>query len=341
MSVTVSLLSVIACCTSTSADSKLLDVVQPEQTAGSENEVKKDMSRYSHLTVSSTVGDVVDNPAFNGFGRYILPLEWGYDPEMKLSNIASLLPFHNYVDANQSVKCINYLIDLRNKGYQLFYDIGKKDAGLFFFPGKKGAPFAVICPGGGFSYVGSIHEGFPLAIELSKSGYNAFVLQYSVDRGAQSAVEDLAAGIDYIFRHALELGVDTTDYSVWGGSAGARMAAYIGSYTPAAFGNFTDARPAAIIMGYTGHSEYTRQDPPTYVVIGSNDRIANPALMRRRVELLNSIGIDAEFHLFPNLKHGFGLGEGTSADGWVNGAVKFWEKHMHHSNNNDSETTKQ
>ena len=81
-------------------------------------------------------------------------------------------------------------------------------------------------------------------------------------------------------------------------------------------------------MGYTGHSEYTRQDPPTYVVIGANDGIASPALMRRRVEALKAIGIDSEFHLFPNLRHGFGLGTGTSADGWIDGAVKFWERHM-------------
>ena len=45
-----------------------------------------------------------------------------------------------------------------------------------FFRGRPGAPFAVICPGGGFSYVGSIHEGFPHALALSRMGYNAFVV---------------------------------------------------------------------------------------------------------------------------------------------------------------------
>mgnify|MGYP000741945528 FL=1 len=60
-------------------------------------------------------------------------------------------------------------------------------------------------------------------------------------------------------------------------------------------------------MGYTGHSDYTRNDPPTYVVIGDNDAIASASVMRQRVENLQAIGIDAEFHLFPNLRHGFGL----------------------------------
>lgn len=319
-SVSVFIFSGIASCAPTSPREELLDEVQ----TGSEN----DMEKYYHLTTENTVADVVSHPAFKGFGRYILPLEWRYDPQMKLKNIPSLLPYHNYVDAARAVGYINDMIDMAGRGDRLYYPLGRKDAALFFFPGKPGAPFAVICPGGGFSYVGSIHEGFPLALALSKKGYNAFVLQYSVARGAQGAVEDLAAGIDYIFSHASALKVSTENYSVWGGSAGARMAAYIGSYTPAAFGGTVDARPAVVVMGYTGHSEYTRNDPPTYVVIGADDGIASPSVMRRRVEALNSVGIDAEFHLFPNLRHGFGLGTGTSADGWIDGAVRFWEKHM-------------
>lgn len=332
LSVSVSLFSVIASCAPTSSRGEVLDVMQAgKHTSTPEHERNNDMDKYNHLTTDSTVADVVNNPAFKGFGQYILPLEWRYEPDLKLKNIPSLLPYHNYVDATRAVGYINDMIDMVKRGDRLYYPLGRKDAGLFFFPGKPDAPFAVICPGGGFSYVGSIHEGFPLAIALSKKGYNAFVIQYSVARGAQSAVEDLAAGIDYIFKHSSELKVSTQDYSVWGGSAGARMAAYIGSYTPAAFGDFVAERPATVVMGYTGHSEYTRLDPPTYVVIGANDGIASPSVMRRRVEALKSAGIDSEFHLFPNLRHGFGLGTGTSADGWIDGAVKFWEKHMNTS----------
>lgn len=328
LSVAVSIFSVIACCSPTSRQGELLEEMQPGQDAAGDEENKNDMDKFYHLTTGNTVADVVSHPAFKGFGQYILPLQWRYDPEMKLMNIPSMLPYHNYVDAGRAVGYINEMIDMVKQGNRLYYDLGRKDAGLFFFPGKPGAPFAVICPGGGFSYVGSIHEGFPLALDLSRKGYNAFVIQYSVARGAQSAVEDLAAGIDFIFRHAKELRVSTEHYSVWGGSAGARMAAYIGSYTPAAFGGYVDARPATVVMGYTGHSDYTPLDPPTYVVIGTDDAIASPTVMRRRVEALNNLGIDAEFHLFPNLRHGFGLGTATSAEGWTEGAVKFWEKHI-------------
>lgn len=104
------------------------------------------------------------------------------------------------------------------------------------------------------------------------------------------------------------------------------MAAYLGSYGTAAFGATSLPRPATVVMAYTGHSEYTRQDPPTYSVVGSNDGIANPATMRRRTEALQAAGIPAEFHLYQGLRHGFGLGIGTSAEGWTDGAVRFWEE---------------
>ena len=89
-------------------------------------------------------------------------------------------------------------------------DSRKNNTGLFFFRGEPGRPFAIVCPGGGFSYVGAIHEGFPLAIALSRMGYNAFSIQYRTG-GAQVACEDLAQAIDYIMRHAEELQVSTED----------------------------------------------------------------------------------------------------------------------------------
>lgn len=299
------------------------------------------MNTYGHLITSNTVKDVVEHEAFVGFGQFILPAERRYDDDMPLANVANLLPYHNYVTGERAVETINTMIDYVNEGNRLFYDIyseadkqadaRKNNTGLFFFRGEPGRPFAIVCPGGGFSYVGAIHEGFPLAIALSEMGYNAFSIQYRTG-GAQVACEDLAQAIDFIMRHAEELQVSTEDYSLWGGSAGARMAAYLGSYSTQGFIDATHERPTAVIMGYTGHSEYTQNDPPTYVIIGEDDAIASPATMRRRVENLQALGIDAEFHLLPDLRHGFGLGIGTTAEGWEKDAVRFWEKYISRKN---------
>lgn len=285
----------------------------------------------------STVNDVITHTAFGTFGRFVLPLEWGYDENMPLSRVSTLLPYHSNIDTNEAVNTLNYMVDVAATGGLAFFDIytdeqknadtTKESTGLFYFKGEPGMPYAIVCAGGGFSYVGSVHESFPHAIEISGRGYNAFTIQYRTG-GADKACEDLAAAITFIFNHADELGVNTDDYSLWGGSAGARMAAYLGSYGSAAFGGDSLPRPATVIMAYTGHSDYTPSDPPTFVIIGERDGVASPQAMEQRVQALQAIGVDAEFHLYPNVGHGFGMGTGTSAEGWVSKAIDFWEKHI-------------
>jgi len=75
--------------------------------------------------------------------------------------------------------------------------------------------------------VGAMQDCFPHALELSKRGYNAFAVIYRP--GAQTACEDLSRAIALIFDHSDELEVDTDCYSLWGGSAGSRMSAWVGS----------------------------------------------------------------------------------------------------------------
>ena len=295
-------------------------------------------NKYEHLTQNSTIGDLLNHPAFAGFAEQMLPYDGrDYNEDMPLSNISSLMVYHSHVNPENSIAAINRLIDDVNSGYQVFYDFyteeekaadpSKKDTGLFFYRGEPGAPFAVQCAGGAFSYVGSLHESMPHCLEVNKHGYNAFAIKYRVG-SEQKAAEDLAAAISFIIEHADELGVNPNGYSVWGGSAGGRMAADMGTYGTAYWGGHLDSRPATVVMAYTGRSNFSENDPPTFAVVGENYAIANPRIMEQRINGLKTLGIDAEFHLYPNLGHGFGIGLRTSAEGWVDDAVSFWEKHM-------------
>lgn len=64
------------------------------------------------------------------------------------------------------------------------------------------------------------------------------------------------------------------DYSLWGRSAEARMAAWLGTYGTEEFGELTYPRPAAVIMQDTGLSGVTGDEPPTYCCVGTSDGIA-------------------------------------------------------------------
>lgn len=285
-------------------------------------------------TVDTAISDVISDPVFENYGRLIFPVNSRYYSGDTLGNLH--LTWYSGVDPDKTVEIVNYMKDYAEAGETIFYDIyteaekaadpAKEDTGLFFFKGNPGAKFAVCNAGGGFAYVGAMHDSFPHALKLSKKGYNAFALIYRP--GAQTACEDLARAISFIFAHAEELEVDTDCYSLWGGSAGGRMAAYLGTYGTAAFGGGDLPKPGAIIMQYTGHGEYSEDDPPTYACVGENDGIASPRIMEERLTQMKGLGIDTEFHKYPGLSHGFGLGTGTVAEGWLDDAVTFWEKQM-------------
>lgn len=207
-----------------------------------------------------------------------------YDEKMPLRDLGTLLPYHTHVDPGSTVSALNRMIDDVAAGKTVFHELytdaemqrdpTKRNAGLFFFRGKPGAPFSVIAPGGGFSYVGSVHEGFPHAAEISRMGYNAFVLKYRVGHGGRLATEDLAMAIAYIFRNASKLEISTGGYSLWGSSAGARMAAAIGSHGTARFGGPALPKPSAVVMAYTAHSDLAAEEPATFVVVGEHDGIS-------------------------------------------------------------------
>lgn len=290
------------------------------------------MTAYDENT---RIADVINNPIFGDFGRLIFPTDEGYYSGDTLGDLR--LTWYSNIDPDKTVEITNYLQAQVTSGNTIFYDIytedekyldpDKEDTGLFFCKGTPGEKFAVCNAGGGFAYVGAMQDSFPRALELFPGwGYNAFALIYRP--GAQTACEDLARVIAFIFDHAEELEVDCSDYSLWGGSAGGRMAAWVASYGTAAFGEEELPRPAAVVMQYTGHSEYSQFDPPTFACAGESDGIASRQLMKQRLELLSNMGIDTEFHSYPGLRHGFGIGTGTVAEGWLNQAVAFWEKQM-------------
>jgi len=285
----------------------------------------------------STIGDILGHPAFAGFARRILPWDdRDYDGSMRLSDIRRLLPYHSRVEPAVVADGLNRMVADVDAGKTVFYDIygqdeknadpAKQDTGLFFFRGKPGAPFAVIAPGGGFAYVGAVHEGFSYATDINALGYNAFVLKYRVGHGGRTATEDLAAALSFIFRNADKLDVSTDTYSLWGSSAGARMAASIGSHGVAAFGGDDLPKPATVVMAYTAHSDLSSAEPPTYVVVGADDGIAPAVAMEQRVAGLRRLGTQVEYHVYDRLGHGFGAGTGTSAEGWIKNAAGFWEK---------------
>lgn len=290
----------------------------------------------AYFTEDSKVFDVINDKSFEGFGRLIFPVNRNILQNRTLDDVGDIYVWYNHVNPHKTVEIVNYMKSETDNGNRIFYDIYTDDekkqnprlnnTGMFFFKGKRDSKFAIINAGGGMVYVGAMQDSFPQALELSKKGYNAFALIYRP--GANTAMQDLARAIAFIHENSEELEVDVDDYSVWGGSAGARMAAWISTYGTGQFGVKEYPRPSAVIMQYTGLSEVTGYEVPTYSCVGTRDYIADYRVMENRINRIKSNGTDAEIEVFEGLPHGFGLGEGTIAEGWFDNAVRFWENNM-------------
>lgn len=143
---------------------------------------KETSSSPGAFTVNTRIDDVIGYPAFGEWGRLIFPINKSYYSGNTLGQLD--LTWYTEIRPEKTVEICNYFKDHTDAGEVVFYDIytdeeksadpSLKDTGLFFFRGEPGAKFAVCNSGGGMVYVGSMHDSFPHALELSKKGYNAF-----------------------------------------------------------------------------------------------------------------------------------------------------------------------
>ena len=235
--------------------------------------VKTRQVRKALFTGSTPLREVIHAPHFQPFGRLLFPTTWPIPRQATLSDLRAFLPWYSEVRTKTSIEVLTALYEDAKSGEIIFYPIyteaeqsempAKRDTGLFFFRSRapKRHRTAVCSAGGGFVYVGAIHDSFPHALALSRRGYDAFALIYRP--GAKTACEDLARALAFLFAHEQELGISMEGYSLWGGSAGARMSAWLSDYGTGAFGERALPRPAAVVLQYTGLSEVTGREVPT------------------------------------------------------------------------------
>ena len=133
------------------------------------------IGKNEFYTANTKITDVAGDPVFGNYGRLIFPVDEWYYSGNTLGELQ--LRLYNNIDPNKTVEIVNYMREHAKAGDVIFYDIysdeekasdpAKEDTGLFFFEGNAGKPFAVCNAGGGFAYVGAMHDSFPHALELS------------------------------------------------------------------------------------------------------------------------------------------------------------------------------
>ena len=224
-------------------------------------------------------------------------------------------------------------------------------------PTDRSKPPVIICPGGAYLTIGLFPEGVPTALALNEQGYPAFVLIYRVAAAARhpAPLDDLAQAVRTVQAMASLAGFSTTDYLVWGYSAGGHLAACFGTYWVGA-PHYDLPLPAMLMLGYPVISmgevthkttrnmllgspfdaqeaellscdhQVTTDYPPTFLWHSSEDSIVDIANSNLLDAALAKAGVTHDYRVVEADLHGWGLSRGTVADGWFEEALLFWER---------------
>ena len=240
---------------------------------------------------------------------------------------------------------------------ELKSDKEKRKTGLAAFLQSHESKFVVVCAGGGYGSVATMQEAFPVAKALYEKGYHVFVLQYRCGKAAKAPnpLEDLANAIQFILVHEQEFKIDISDYAIVGFSAGGHLVAEFGTEN-LGYKHYSLPKPGILILGYPVITmlKYThlgsrdnflgkedREDaevqerfsvechiskdyPKTYVWQCDHDNtvpIKNTELL---VEAFEKNCVPYRYETFHSDAHGWGLGNHTKAEGWLNRAVDYW-----------------
>jgi hypothetical protein len=298
-----------------------------------------DSATATLLTADDTIGDLLKHPAFADFSRLLLPSDdRTYDGRMRLQSIGSLLPYHSHVDPAEVVEGLNRIIEEVHNGRLSSTTSTPTKRGSS--SRRSGTPASSSFAAGRALHLPSSlrAEAFPTSAPSmkafpmrSRSAVADTTRSSEIPRGigGDLATRDLAAAISYIFRNAAALGVATERYSFGGVRQEHEWLPRLARTASPALeaDNLPNRQP--VVLAYTGHSDHSADEPPTFVVVGERDANCSSVRHGTTARGARRAGAEVEFHRYHDVGHGFGPGIGTTAEGWLDLAIEFWEKVMH------------
>ena len=315
------------------------------------------------------IGKILSREEFEGFSRFIIPTPSGLlSMLMSQIHLAAIRRFIKTWNVDDIVDGLNHIVSLVKAGERVHYDFWRKenqdidphkrDTALFHFSVAQKTPFILVCAGGAYQTVASYVEAFPVAAELNRLGYSAFVLHYRTGKHNPwpAPLEDLQQALHFILNQADDLNVEREGYAVAGFSAGGHLVASLGT-TNYGYQHWDLPKPGALFLGYpvtiwenmTRIHKHCRKTilgkqptqaevdeitilqhvdgnyPPTYILHCKDDDIVHFENAERLATQLTVLGVTNILKSVPAGGHGIGLANGTPAEGWVKDAVQFWQ----------------
>lgn len=315
-----------------------------------------------NISKNTKLKDVLKEPCFAEYKQYLLPWKKGIILQLKMKHLQHVWNMGPIIEG------LNYMKELQEKSERIFYpvydkekvkeDESLKEQIIFHFPIEKKSEPIIICAGGGYGMVCSFVEAFPVARQLNKMGYHAFVVNYRVGEDARypNPMDDLANAVKYIIDNAENFNIDTGRYAVMGFSAGGHLCASFGTES-LGYRKYNLPKPAALMLVYpvitmekythlgSRHNLLGRESdndmelldkfsieklvtseyPPCYIWQCDRDSsvpIENTKMLAHELE---NAKIPYRYDVFEGRAHGWGIAEGTTAKDWLKLAVEFYE----------------
>ena len=233
-----------------------------------------------------------------------------------------------------------------------------------YTPANPNGTAVVICPGGGYGGLASVHEGADIAHAFTQIGVTAFVLKYRlpsdlimVDKTI-GPLQDVQRAIQIVRENAAKWKINTDRVGVIGFSAGGHLAstavthfarAVIGNnkqtslrpdfgvliYPVISMGEFTHAGSKKNLIGteptaqlvdlYSNEKQVTGQTPPVFLVHATDDKVVPVQNSLMFYQALIDNQVKAEMHIYQAGGHGFGLNNQTTDDKWFD-SLTSWMK---------------
>ncbi|MCR5695356.1 MAG: prolyl oligopeptidase family serine peptidase [Marinilabiliaceae bacterium] len=192
----------------------------------------------------------------------------------------------------------------------------------------------VICPGGGYRFLASEHEGTQPAHWLSENGLTTAVLLYHMPQGnSQVPLNDAREALQFMRDHANEWG-GYTKVGIMGSSAGGHLASTAATHLTTDAPDFhillypvitmdmanthkgsrinllgenpTDEQVAA----FSNQLRVTPQTSRAFIFFSTNDGLVPPINAMSYAEALIKNGVSATIHAYPVGGHGWGFSDG-------------------------------
>ena len=64
------------------------------------------MTNLDYVDVNTTVGEVINDQDFEGFGNLIFPVDLNIDPNTTLEDVGSYYMWYNYINPNKTVEIV-------------------------------------------------------------------------------------------------------------------------------------------------------------------------------------------------------------------------------------------